>query len=407
MDFQRDLVTLTVDGLRYYGFVVAAIIVLVSMWNARQDIRKGRPNNQVYTELGVMAAIAAAIAIAVYSLIDTGEQQVQIRYYGIIIVVAMLVATIVAASLAKRAGRDPEHVYGALTWAIIPGIILARLWFVFFPPEGLCDLTTTICYDTTWMLENFFDTSNGAIAIWSGGLSIFGAILGGFIGTYLYLWKNKLTIPAWLDYAGLVLPLSQAIGRWANYVNQELFGKPICSWESVLNNAGEEITRLCNPTSWGLTIPVEKLPDIYLTPQYFNAKFHPLFLYESVWSLIAFFVLLWVFNKHRNRFRPGDFFLLYVAQYSFIRFLLEFLRVEVTKVGDVNLSQLVTAIAFAIAVGLLVFRHRGADIQPYDEAAPPEVSTQKENLVEIAPIETSSEAGVAAESSEETPAETV
>jgi phosphatidylglycerol:prolipoprotein diacylglycerol transferase len=248
------------------------------------------------------------------------------------------------------------------------------------------------------MLENFFDTSNGAIAIWSGGLSIFGAILGGFIGTYLYLWKNKLTIPAWLDYAGLVLPLAQAIGRWANYVNQELFGKPICSGESVVNNAGEEITRLCNPTSWGLTIPAEKLPDIYLTPQYFNAKFHPLFLYESVWSLIAFFVLLWVFNKHRDRFNPGDFFLIYVAQYSFVRFLLEFLRVEVTKVGDVNLSQMVTAVAFAVAVGLLAFRHRGAEIQPYDQAAPPEARIKEE-----APVEASESSEV----SDEAPAETV
>ena len=378
MDFQRDLVELTLDGLRYYGIAIAVVILLISAFNARQDLRKKRSRNQVYTEFGIMAVIAVAVAVAVYSFIESGEQQVQIRYYGVIIVAAMLAATVVAANLAKRTGRDPEHVYGALTWAIIPGIILARLWFVLFPHEGLCEPGAAVCYDTAWMLENFFDTSNGAIAIWGGGLSIFGAVLGGFLGTYVYLRKNKLTIPAWLDIAGIVLPLAQAIGRWANYVNQELYGKPICSWESVLNGAGEEITRICNPISWGLTIPTDKLPEIYRTPQYHNATFHPLFLYESLWSLVAFLVLLWVFNKYRNRFRPGDFFLIYVVQYSLIRFFLEFLRVEVTTVGDVNLSQLVTAITFVLGVILLAYRHRGSiEIETYDYVAPPESPSGK------------------------------
>ena len=92
--------------------------------------------------------------------------RVQLRYYGIILVVAMLVAANVAARLARRSGRDPEHIWGALTWAIIPAIIGARLWFVFFPPAALVDQGVT----TTWMLQNFFDMQSGAIAIWSGGL---------------------------------------------------------------------------------------------------------------------------------------------------------------------------------------------------------------------------------------------
>ena len=145
---------------------------------------------------------------------------VQIRYYGIIIVTAMLMATVIAARLAKKTGRDPEHVYGALTWAIIPGIILARLWFVFFPSESLG-------VDRSYLLENFFNLENGAIAIWSGGLSIFGAVLGGLLGTLVYLRRNKLPVAPWLDIAAVVLPLGQAIGRWANYVNQELYGKPV------------------------------------------------------------------------------------------------------------------------------------------------------------------------------------
>src|SRR5690606_35274455 len=108
--------------------------------------------------------------------------RLQIRYYGIIIVLAMLVGAMVAARLAKRAGRDPDHIWGALTWAIIPAIVGARLWFVLFPPAAVVDAGR----NTMWYLQNFFNIENGAIAIWSGGLSIFGAVIGGFLGAYIY-----------------------------------------------------------------------------------------------------------------------------------------------------------------------------------------------------------------------------
>lgn len=265
--------------------------------------------------------------------------RVQIQYYGIIIVVGMLIATFVAARLAERSGRDPEHVYGALTWAIIPGIIFARLWFVLFPPETL----VAVGQDTQFYLENFFDLENGAIAIWSGGLSIFGAVLGGLLGALVYLRRNKLPVAPWLDIAAVVLPLGQAIGRWANYVNQELYGTPITQeWLQWI----------------GLNIPLEERLEAYRSIQYFDAVFHPLFLYESVWSFGAFLVLFYLFNNLRSRFKPGDFFLIYVAQYSFIRFLLEFIRVEQTIVADVNWSQVVTLVLFILAVGALVYRHR-------------------------------------------------
>ena len=146
--------------------------------------------------------------------------RVQIRYYGIIIVLAMLVAAWVAARLAKRDGRDPDHVWGALTWAIIPAIVLARLWFVLTPPISVVEQGM----DTAWFFQHFFDLQNGAIAIWSGGLSIFGAVIGGLLGSYVYMRRNHLPIGAWLDIAGVALPVGQAIGRWANFVNQELYG---------------------------------------------------------------------------------------------------------------------------------------------------------------------------------------
>ena len=206
----------------------------------------------------------------------------QIRYYGIIIVVALLAGAYVASLLASRSGRDSDHIWGGLTWAIIPGIIGARLWFILFPPVSLtagCGIEGEICQDTAWFLENFFDSQNGAVAIWSGGLSIFGGMLGGLFGAWLYLspWHNRIIrlfvtlltpllwlyqllewlvtmiaqrlrgkdvdpfryqrpksdfpdegmpLGPWMDIAGVALPLGQAIGRFANYVNQELYGAP-------------------------------------------------------------------------------------------------------------------------------------------------------------------------------------
>ncbi len=273
--------------------------------------------------------------------------QLQIRYYGLIIVLAMLVAAWVAARLAKRDGRDPEHIWGALTWAIIPGIVLARLWFVFFPPISLtlgCSTPspTDVCRDLSWMLQNINNLQNGPLAIWSGGLSIFGAVIGGALGAYIYIRRNKLQLGAWMDIAAVALPLGQAIGRWANWVNQELYGT---------------VTTL----PWGLTIDsAHRVAPFGSTVDYPVATtlFHPLFLYESLWSILAFILLLNLFQRYRSRLIPGDLFLIYVMQYSVIRFLLEFIRVEVTLVGAINLSQLVCIIAFLGALLFFIYRHR-------------------------------------------------
>ncbi len=326
----------------------------------------------------------------------------QVRYYGIIIVVALLAGAYVASLLASRSGRDSDHIWGGLTWAIVPGIIGARLWFVLFPPVSLiegCGIEGEICQNTAWFMENFFNTQNGAIAIWSGGLSIFGAIIGGSLGAYLYLssWHNRVigllttiltpllwliqlvewlvkmivkrvqgkdvarfryqrpisTFPnegmrltPWMDIAGVSIPLGQAIGRFANYVNQELYGAS---------------TNL----PWGIQIPrdarVAPFESLIVYP--IDTLFHPIWAYEAIWSLVAFYVLWRIYHQFRDRLLSGDILLIYIAQYSFGRFLLEFLRVEIAVIGEsgINSSQTVTLIAFVVAVGLLFRRHRTGD----------------------------------------------
>jgi len=337
----------------------------------------------------------------------------QIRYYGIIIVAALLLGATVASMLAKRGGRDPDHIWGGLTWAIIPGIIGARLWFILFPPISLtagCGIEGEVCQNTAWFLDNFFDSANGAIAIWSGGLSIFGAVIGGVFGAYLYLsrWHNRfinlfitvltpvlwlsqaltwlaeslmarltdkdvssfryqrptsnfpdegMRLSPWMDVAGVAIPVGQAIGRFANYVNQELYGAP-------------------TTLPWGIQIPRDARVAPYesLIDYPSDTLFHPLWAYEAIWSLIAFYVLWRIYHQYRGRLLSGDILLLYIAQYSFGRFLLEFLRVEIATIGasGINSSQTITLIAFLASVALLLYRHRGgkySDAKGADVAA--------------------------------------
>jgi len=286
--------------------------------------------------------------------------KVQIRYFGIIIVAAMLIAAWVAARLAKRDGRDPDHVWGALTWAIIPAIVLARLWYVLFPPLSLT--TQNPPMDTAWFFQNFFNLNNGAIAIWSGGLSIFGAIIGGLLGAYIYIRRNKLPLAAWLDIAGVAVPLGQAIGRWADFVNQMLYGS---------------VTSL----PWGITIDATHRIAPYKSLVDFPAdttKFHPLFLYESLWNLLAFIVLLNIFLRNRSKLRYGDIFLFYLMQYSFIRFLLEFLRVDVEYIPGttINSSQVFCVIVFVVSLGVFLYRRSSAPtVEEAAKAEQPVAST--------------------------------
>jgi len=272
---------------------------------------------------------------------------IQIRYYGLIIVAAILVAASVAARLAKRDGKDPDHIWGAMFGAVILGIIGARLWYVLFPPVS----AVAAGRDTAWYLANFFNLDGGAIAIWTGGLHIFGAFLGGFLGAYIYLRQNKLKVLEWLDIAAVALPLAQFIGRFANYVNQELYGTP-------------------TTLPWGISISREFRVGEYTRSTLYpldgptQALFHPLFLYEGLLMLVVFFVLIRLFNTQRQNLKPGTIFFLYLASYSGVRYALEFLRIEVNLLrmydaagnvtSRINVSQFMAGVGFVFAlIGLV------------------------------------------------------
>jgi phosphatidylglycerol:prolipoprotein diacylglycerol transferase len=126
--------------------------------------------------------------------------------------------------------------------------------------------------------------------------------------------------------------LGQAIGRWGNFTNQELYGAP-------------------TTLPWGIKIS-------YPTGYPPETRFHPLFLYESLWNLANVFLLLWLGRRFADWLKPGDLFLVYLVTYPVGRFLLEFLRLDAAQVYGININQTIMLVVVLLAGGVLIWRHR-------------------------------------------------
>ncbi len=141
-------------------------------------------------------------------------------------------------------------------------------------------------------------------------------MIGGVITLFLFARKHHLPFAVWLDLLSPPLALGQAIGRWGNFFNQELYGAP---------------THL----PWAIYIdPQRRYPEFRDVSYY-----HPLFLYESLWNLANMALLLWVSRRFKTWLRPGDLFLIYLVIYPLGRFMLEFLRLDASTVAGININQ--------------------------------------------------------------------
>lgn len=257
-----------------------------------------------------------------------------IHFYALILLAGLLAATWLTARRAVRAGYSSDMVWDALTWVFIPGLIGARLYHILTPsPDS--GLTTQ------YYLQNPLQM----LAIWNGGLGVYGAILGGALGLYLYTRRHHLPMLRLLDLVAPTILLAQAIGRWGNFVNQELYGAP-------------------TTLPWAIYIP----PDKRL-PGYENfAYYHPLFLYESLMNLICMALLLWIERRLKSILRAGDIMLMYLMMYAVVRFLLDFVRLDSNGIGPLTTAQWVSATIFVVAGVVLVGRHR---LQPAPQAQSP------------------------------------
>jgi len=250
-----------------------------------------------------------------------------IYFYGILIMLGALAAAWLATKEARRRGLKQDLVWDMLTWLLIGGIIGARLWHVFTPPPSMVAQGITTEYYLTHPLD--------LINTRKGGLGIPGAVIGGALALYIYTRRKRLSFWEWTDIAAPGLALAQAIGRWGNFFNQEVYGAP---------------TNL----PWAITIdPENRLPE------YQNqATYHPLFLYESLWNLLNMALLLWVGRRYQDRLKPGDVFLIYLLVYPIGRFFLEFLRLDSAQIAGINANQTFMAVIAVLSAIALYIRHR-------------------------------------------------
>jgi len=251
---------------------------------------------------------------------------IMIRFYALIILAGALAAAWLATQEAKRRGKDPEMVWDMLPWLLIGGIIGARLWHVLTPSSSNAAMGLTTQY--------YFQHPLEILKIWKGGLGIFGGIIGGAIALAIYCRAQKQNFFEWTDIIAPGLLIAQAIGRWGNFVNQEVYGPP-------------------SDLPWAIYIdPAHRLPGFEAVERY-----HPLFLYESLLTLLGGLLLLYIGRKYKDKLFTGDLFLMYLVYYPLVRFGLEFIRLDPSAVGTININQTVMLIVGLVALLILVLRH--------------------------------------------------
>jgi prolipoprotein diacylglyceryl transferase len=251
----------------------------------------------------------------------------RLRAYGLLIAIGVFAAIWLADRRWRARGGEPGTIASLAMWAVPGGLIGARLYH----------LATDYELYTHHPLNMF--------KVWQGGLGIWGGIAGGVAGGAIYLHRHHLSLRDMMDVVAPALPLAQAIGRWGNWFNQELYGRP---------------TKL----PWGLKIDVP--PAAYPNAH----TFQPTFLYESIWDLVVVAVVLWV--EKRVRLRRGYLFAVYVSTYTFGRFFTEYLRIDFAhKFLGLRLNDWTSILVFVASTAVLLVWGRlpaGEDAASGDKA---------------------------------------
>lgn len=237
-----------------------------------------------------------------------------IYWYGIIICAGFILAALYVNSRTKDFGITSDNLTDCLIICVPLGIICARIYYVVFE----------------W---GYYAQHPGEIiAIWKGGIAIYGGIIGTLIGLFVYSRVKKLSLASLCDLAAFGLLIGQCIGRWGNFINREAFGRETTAFSRM-----------------GLTLPGRE--TVYV---------HPTFLYESLWNFAGFLLLHFWFRKHERKF-DGELILLYAVWYGIGRALIEGLRTDslyITGTG-IRVSQLLAGVSAAAAAVVLALFYTG------------------------------------------------
>jgi prolipoprotein diacylglyceryl transferase len=245
---------------------------------------------------------------------------VALHAYGVMLLLGILAAVWLTGVRWTRRGGDWDLVFRVAMWGVAGGVVGARLYHVV--------TSWSEVPDPKWQ---------GVFEIWRGGLGIWGGILGGVLAGAIVVKRSGNSVYRFMDAVAPGLLLAQAIGRWGNYFNQELFGKP-------------------TDLPWGLEIDVQNRPQQYVS----DVTFHPMFLYESLWCLLGVGALLLV--DRRFRIRPPGLFALYVMWYTAFRTFEETLRIDPShEYFGQRLNFWVSIGVFVLALGAFAWAQRRSD----------------------------------------------
>ncbi len=249
-----------------------------------------------------------------------------LRYYGLCIALGIAAGTWLTGRELARKGYDGALALDSLFFVIPLGFIGARIYHVLTDYHLYAD-----------------DPFPGVLEVWNGGLGIYGAVAGGFLGVLLFSWYRGISALVFADAVAPGLVLAQAIGRWGNYFNQELFGRP-------------------SDLPWAIRIEPENRPTQFADA----SSFHPTFFYEALWDVLVCVVLLWIARRFSERLKAGDLFLIYVSLYSVGRFLVETLRVDPAfLIGGSVRGNLFVSSVLALGFALILFlRHSRTSGKP-------------------------------------------
>lgn len=239
---------------------------------------------------------------------------ISVKWYGVIIASAVVIALLLALSEANKRKMDKEIIVDLLIWAIPISIISARIYYVIF----------------VW---DFYKNNLGEIVkIWHGGIAIYGALIGAVLTAIIFSRIKKISFWQLADVVAPSLIIAQAIGRWGNFMNQEAHGAE--TTRSFLESL--------------------HLPDFIINQMYIDgAYYQPTFLYESLWNVLGFIVLLII---RRTKIRRGELFLGYVIWYSFGRFFIEGMRTDSLMWGDFRVSQVLSLLLIVLSIGIIIYR---------------------------------------------------
>ncbi|HCX2715428.1 TPA: prolipoprotein diacylglyceryl transferase [Staphylococcus aureus] len=237
-----------------------------------------------------------------------------VRWYGIIIAVGILLGYFVAQRALVKAGLHKDTLVDIIFYSALFGFIAARIYFVIFQ----------------W--PYYVENPNEIIKIWHGGIAIHGGLIGGFIAGVIVCKVKNLNPFQIGDIVAPSIILAQGIGRWGNFMNHEAHGGPVS--RAFLEK---------------LHLPNFIIENMYINGQYY----HPTFLYESIWDVAGFIILVNI----RKHLKLGETFFLYLTWYSIGRFFIEGLRTDsLMLTSNIRVAQLVSILLILISISLIVYR---------------------------------------------------